>query len=163
MASPPRLPRGAAAAVPGRFSLLLLAEGEVFVSDARVACLEVPEAATPAGHGPRSDVGGRLRVCSESVVFEPDERALPLVRIEFAACTRVDAVSSADGTTLALSCTHLVRMREGGIDHPYLRASAGPDGDIEFVFSLVSRASRCNAQEVPLGVFQACTFCDLVT
>ena len=126
-----------------RFSLLLLAEGEVHVREVRVTCSRLPAEATPGEDAPRNDgVPGSLRVCSHSLLFEPDDRSLPVCRLEYAACTSVDPRAAADGRggTLALQCSSITRMREGGVDHPYRRRAArgGSEGGMEWEFAIDS-------------------------
>ncbi|GIM11970.1 hypothetical protein Vretimale_15405, partial [Volvox reticuliferus] len=75
---------GARAARVRRFSLLLLDEEEEYVQD------WVVTAAWPvdrvAGNWQRAPlVGGRVRLCTRSLFFEPDDVRIPIVRIPLAA------------------------------------------------------------------------------
>ena len=66
-----------------RFSLLLVDEGEYYFDDYAAVRHTV---ATFAGEAEHSEQPGRLRVCSHSVVFEPEDEAAPLVKIKFVSC-----------------------------------------------------------------------------
>jgi hypothetical protein len=66
--------RSQSRSVDGRFSLLLVDEGEYYF-DEHAALRQLGEDVQQAG---------RLRVLSHSVIFEPDEEAAPLVKLKFA-------------------------------------------------------------------------------
>lgn len=104
-----------------RFSLLLLDEGEDYICDWVGFC--VP----PAGKldvSPGSTVRGRLRLCSMSLMFDPDEQRLPILKFPFA---HIDALErDAAGEAVCLSSNHWMRLRENGVDAPYAHDRSGP-------------------------------------
>ena len=64
-----------------RFSLLLLEEGEDYVDD-WVAAVVWPAAVSGNWQGVPK-VPGRLRLCSKSIFFEPDDVRIPIARYDF--------------------------------------------------------------------------------
>ena len=76
-----------------RFSLLLLEEGEDYVADWETACQWPAGVAGNWAAQPR--LAGRLRLCSKSLFFEPEDTRVPIARCALAAhgclqpaCTR---------------------------------------------------------------------------
>ena len=69
------------AGVSPRFSLLLLDEGECYLGD------------YPGTHrfGDRDPTEGKLRICSHSIIFDPDDVRLPIVRIKYEKIEGLDA------------------------------------------------------------------------
>lgn len=65
-----------------RFSLLLLSEGEYYLED-HLAFRD---------HGDGFETPGRLRVCSHSLVFEPEDQQLPLSQYKFESVTEIKMV-----------------------------------------------------------------------
>ena len=61
-----------------RFSLLLLEEGEDYVADWEVACQWPAGVAGNWAAQPR--LAGRLRLCSKSLFFEPEDTRVPIAR-----------------------------------------------------------------------------------
>lgn len=62
-------------AVVQRFTLLLLDEGEDYILDYNAFC---ESSMLPAK--PKPGVRGKLRLCSKSVFFEPEDISIPLLR-----------------------------------------------------------------------------------
>jgi hypothetical protein len=69
------------AGVSPRFSLLLLDEGECYLGN------------YPGTHrfGDRDPTEGKLRICSHSIIFDPDDVRLPIVRIKYEKIEGLDA------------------------------------------------------------------------
>ena len=63
---------------PKRFSLLLLEEGEDYVDD-WVASVAWPPAVSGNWQS-LPKLPGRLRLCSKSIFFEPDDVRIPIIR-----------------------------------------------------------------------------------
>lgn len=61
-----------------RFSLLLLDEGELYVSDWVATARWPPGVAGNWQRAPR--LPGQLRLCTRSLFFEPDDPRVPIVR-----------------------------------------------------------------------------------
>jgi hypothetical protein len=103
-----------------RFSLLLLDDGEDYVCDWVGFCIP------PAGKldvSAGSSVRGRLRLCSMSLIFDPDEQRLPILKFPFAHVEALERDTS--GETVCLSSNHWLRLRENGVDAPYVHDRSG--------------------------------------
>ncbi|KAK9867241.1 hypothetical protein WJX84_011140 [Apatococcus fuscideae] len=96
-----------------RFSLLLLEEGEQYLHD-WTASAEWPEGFAKA-HA-KSTEAGRLRLCSKSIFFEPDQAKLPITRIPF---THVQELEFTDSKSFRIISTMLTTMRPNNLDVPY--------------------------------------------
>jgi factor associated with neutral sphingomyelinase activation len=80
-----------------RFSLLHLDEGEDYVSDFVGLC-KAPQGALPGvysgavgGGGINGKLRGRLRLLSRSLLFDPDDASVPLLKFPLAAVSRLDS------------------------------------------------------------------------
>ena len=102
----------------GRFTLLLLDDGEDYVDDWVVAAHWPPDVAAAGGAPPpTAPVPGRLRLASRSLVFDADDGRLPIIRLPFVAATSLEA--GPGGHSVQLSSTLAIRMKAGGVDAPY--------------------------------------------
>ena len=70
-----------------RFSLLLLEEGEDYVADWEAACQWPAGVAGNWAAQPR--LAGRLRLCSKSLFFEPEDTRVPIARCALVAHGRL--------------------------------------------------------------------------
>ena len=70
-----------------RFSLLLLEPGEIYFEDFKTVYHTRPEDRQPAVH---NEIPGRLKVCSKSVVFVPQNLMLPMLKFPLADCDEID-------------------------------------------------------------------------
>jgi len=70
-----------------RFSLLLLEPGEIYFEDFKVVYHVKPEDKVPAVH---NEVPGRLKVCSKSIVFVPQNLTLPMLKFPLPDCEAID-------------------------------------------------------------------------
>lgn len=96
--------------------------GEDYICDWVAFCMP-PPGKLDVGGG--AGVRGRLRLCSLSLVFDPDEQRLPILKFPFAkvdACDKDDALEGA----LCLTCSLWVRMKASGVDAPYVTDKSGP-------------------------------------
>jgi WD40 repeat protein len=117
----------ASSAKVSRFNLLQLETGEKFLTD--VAVVHTPP--SPAEHHPLPHVKGRLRICSASVVFEPAEQDLPLLRIPFSKVTCIDTVNETGwnsaasrgagghGARFRVQCSSLIALFANNKPGPY--------------------------------------------
>ena len=99
-----------------RFSLLLLEDGEFYVSECVVECTGFPSGLLK---GVMASVPGRLRgelrVCTKSLFFEPDDVRIPIVRLPFKCVEELHGGVS----TIELSTASYTTMKPGGRDEPY--------------------------------------------
>ncbi|KAK9869069.1 hypothetical protein WJX84_001880 [Apatococcus fuscideae] len=96
-----------------RFSLLLLEEGEQYLND-WTASASWPQGFLKATTSVAEP--GRLRLCSKSIFFEPDQIKLPIVRIPF---THVQELEFTDQKCFRIVSTMLSTMRPNNLDVPY--------------------------------------------
>lgn len=102
-----------------RFSLLLLEEGEEYEGD-WVGFLTPPEEYKYLKHTRGSNqaaVKGRIRLCSTSVVFDPDDIRVPILKFPFKDVQQLDPQTDPDGFTIATKT--VISMKENGLDAPY--------------------------------------------
>jgi factor associated with neutral sphingomyelinase activation len=89
--------RGGGGGAQHRFSLLHLDEGEDYVADfvglCKPPCGALPDIYSGAvgGGGVNGKLRGRLRLLSRSLVFDPDDVAVPLLKFPLVAVSRLDA------------------------------------------------------------------------
>jgi factor associated with neutral sphingomyelinase activation len=98
-----------------RFNLLLLTEGEYYFSDYSVVYF----AADSENHKEiiKRKVNGRLKVCSKSLLFEPQDVALPIVKYEFK-----DIIAIGEGPNseeFFIKTLSVIEMKENNIVAPY--------------------------------------------
>ncbi|CAK0760340.1 hypothetical protein CVIRNUC_002763 [Coccomyxa viridis] len=99
---------------PKRFSLLLLEEGEDYVDD-WVASVAWPPAVS--GNWQSSPkLPGRLRLCSKSIFFEPDDVRIPIVRLPMAQAQHMEPEGK---QSFAMTTSLVVKMRANMADAPY--------------------------------------------
>lgn len=71
-----------------RFSLLLLEPHEIYFEDFSV---ELTKEEPPK---PKQRSGGRLKICSKSLLFEPRSIRSPLIKIQLIHCSEIKELSS---------------------------------------------------------------------
>ena len=83
---------------------------------------------SPAGVGASPGLRGRVRLCSTSLVFDPDELRLPILKFPFAKVESLEREpgGGGDGGTACLVASAWVRMKENGVDAPYVHDRSGP-------------------------------------
>lgn len=91
-----------------RFSLLQLEHGELFLNDFSGDLVD--------GKGARS--GGRLRCCSRSLVFEPNDPRAPLLRFPLRRLERLG--SRGDGRAIAFECGLSWELFANSVPAPFL-------------------------------------------
>ena len=115
-----------------RFSLLLLDEGEEYEGDyvgfltPPDECKEVTSAAQSSSarsrqhskDGQGTTIKGRIRLCSVSVVFDPDEIRAPIIKFPLKDVQQLEPETNPDGFVLAT--TSFICMKENGLDSPYV-------------------------------------------
>lgn len=96
-----------------RFSLLHLDEGEDYVGDFVGLCKaptgalpRAPESTAAHAHG---KLRGRIRLLSRSLVFDPDDLAVPMLKFHLAAVSRMDATGGIHAA-FELVCSRCARF-----------------------------------------------------
>ncbi|KAF5298434.1 hypothetical protein FQR65_LT01213 [Abscondita terminalis] len=105
----------------GRFSLLLLEPGEIYFEDFS-ACL-IPSDTTTKNYELNKQTG-RLRMCSKSLVFDPQDLTKPIVKIPLKDCTILEQYKGnakflSNKNVLSVCCKQYIEMLEGNIIAPY--------------------------------------------
>lgn len=77
-----------------RFSLLLLEPWEIYFEDLSVYLCTTEN----YGDFPKSgsEKLGRLKICSKSVVFEPKDIAMPLLKMQYDHCSSIEEIQISD-------------------------------------------------------------------
>jgi factor associated with neutral sphingomyelinase activation len=98
----------------GRFSLLLLDEGEYYVRDFVASC---SWPADVKGNWQRAvQLPGTVRLCTRSVFFDPDDVRVPIVRLPFSDLETLEGVGKKEVTIAARRWT---TMKANAVDAPY--------------------------------------------
>ena len=152
----------------GRFDLLLLEDGEFFLDDysAYMCKISPKDKLKTSRRGisngsndvlldlrrlASSRIKGRLKICTKSIMFEPDDISIPLTRYSFKDMTasppqiyargRDSSAQELGNDIFTVSCTRISEMREDGVHAPYVRREAngenGGNGSLESLFALV--------------------------
>ncbi|KAK4880232.1 hypothetical protein RN001_008378 [Aquatica leii] len=105
----------------GRFSLLLLEPGEIYFEDFS-ACL-IPSDTTTKNYESKKQVG-RLRMCSKSLVFDPQDLTKPIIKIPLKDCTILEQFKGNakflnNNNVLSVSSKQYIEMLEGNVIAPY--------------------------------------------
>lgn len=105
-----------------RFSLLLLEPNEIYFEDFFVNLIM---------EGPANDCivqdeqlsTGHLKMCSKSIVFDPKDLDLPLIRITYKNCSRIfiwpGKMNGKESNVLAISCNQYTEMLSKNVVAPY--------------------------------------------
>eukprot|EP00051_Salpingoeca_urceolata_P022257 m.358163 g.358163 ORF g.358163 m.358163 type:complete len:945 (-) comp19945_c1_seq18:166-3000(-) len=112
---------GRSAADTRRFSLLLLKPGEEYFEDFSVNFYQAGIADQQAI---QRQLRGRLKICSQSLVFDPQDLTKPLLKFPLKSCTavrrhQVPLMSPLKGDVLAIETTKYVKIREDNLIKPY--------------------------------------------
>lgn len=117
-----------------RFSYLLLEEGEFYIQDWMAVCrsglVGIIDSELQTSHHRR--LKGRLRLCSKSIFFEPDNLSLPIIMFPFNKVKRIEGgpepiMSPSPANSkwsrqqegFMLETFLFVKMKSGGLDMPY--------------------------------------------
>eukprot|EP00897_Mesotaenium_endlicherianum_P002258 jgi/Mesen1/205/ME1138815C07543 len=116
----------------GRFSLLLLEDGDFYLRDWLASCCPpVSQAASFPFSAPNERLRGRLRLCAKAVFFEPHDVRCPIIMYPLRSVQCIELHESAPGKDASLTLwdslhkgfvikTSLaVRMKANGADAPY--------------------------------------------
>ncbi|CAK4165563.1 unnamed protein product [Aphanomyces euteiches] len=108
-----------------RFSLLLLEDGEFFLDDFSVfkypdpvfQCLTFDACV-------QRKTQGRLKLCTRSIMFEPQDPMLPILKFPFRDMPISPGAEVFDEESgelyLSFDCNTMVEMKERNVDHPYV-------------------------------------------
>ena len=104
-----------------RFSLLHMDEGEDYVADHVGLCRPPPGAlpSSPALDRAHGKLRGIVRLLSKSLLFDPDERSIPMLKFPLRDVSRMDAKGGAHAA-FELACARVVHLRPNGEDVPYV-------------------------------------------
>ena len=89
-----------------RFTPLMMEEDESYVNDIAVEVTAMALAGNSAGSS--KQYAGRLRLCSSSLVLEPESMDLPMIRFAFKSVTNL-AVDSSSMVSFRSSCHSVLR------------------------------------------------------
>ncbi|EQC41942.1 hypothetical protein SDRG_00794 [Saprolegnia diclina VS20] len=128
--------------VQGRFNLLLLEDGEYFLDDFSVFRYPDPVfTCLTFHHCKQRKVQGRLKLCTRSLMFEPQDPILPILKFPFRDMALPPSGEIFEDETkqiyLSFECGLAVEMKERGLDHPYV-ARVLADSSVmssKFIFS----------------------------
>ena len=138
----------------GRFDLLLLEEGEYYLDDYSAVRCSLPllhtQSPQPGALGMCKQVRGRIKVCSRSLMFDPEDSSIPVSSYAFKTMKAMmptnfgragDQSSPELGSELfVITTTSVTNMREDGVHHPY-RNETSPtttaDGSFVLLFALL--------------------------
>lgn len=96
--------------IESRFSLLLLEPYEIYFDDF------FADMSTDS-----SDLDGKLKICSKSIVFEPKQIDKPLTKINYKDCLEIFGMKgqNCENKTLRIVTQHYVEMLDGNIISPF--------------------------------------------
>ena len=119
-----------------RFSNLLLDEGEEYEGD-YVAVLSTPKEYAELG----TELKGRLRICSMSIVFDPTNLAAPVMKFPLRDAASLIPASNQSGgkdrmERFTMTTTSFTSMKPNNLDVPY-KSYRHPRGGADWVFALV--------------------------
>ena len=118
----------------GRFSLLLLDEGEFYVKEFVATC-QWPSDVAGNWRAPSSTpIPGQLRLCTKSLFFEPDDIRIPIVRLPFQYLEQLEGIGRSD---LAVVALRWYKMKGNAADEPYVYEKGRSSG---WTFSLTYAA-----------------------
>ena len=136
----------------GRFNLLLLEYGELFFEDLAVFYYPVfPNHSTSFAQCDAVKLKGRLKLCSRSLIFEPNDERKPLYKFAFKAIDSVvepfhlrreeaDECRSSSGKLpsgfMTFTCTNYAEMKENNHVGPYRTVDNG-GASTRFLFAVV--------------------------
>jgi factor associated with neutral sphingomyelinase activation len=129
----------------GRFSPLLLEEGEEYVADWLASCAW--PAGVPGAWAGAPPLPGRLRLATRALFFEPDDARAPIVRLPLDALDALEGVGAAGVAALA---TRWARMRPGGADAPYA-FDRGPPATWRFELAYAALGDFMTLAQAALG------------
>lgn len=104
-----------------RFSLLLLEPGEIYFEDFSANLL--PSDPSSVDVDDRKS-RGRIKVCSKSLVFDPQDTSLPLIKFPFHQCEKISEHSHAlfaknTVNVIAVQCKQIIEMKADNIIGPF--------------------------------------------
>jgi factor associated with neutral sphingomyelinase activation len=106
-----------------RFNLLLLSENEHYFSD--YAAIFYPNCATDS-ESIAKQIKGRLKVCSRSIFFDPEDSSFPIIRYDYKDVAEVEPLRVGvihqmnNGETFYVKTSKMVQMKENNMIGPYV-------------------------------------------
>lgn len=109
-----------------RFSLLLLEPNEIYFEDFSVNLICNEDAINDASQWRNVDdqpINGHLKMCSKSIVFDPKNVALPIIKIAYKNCDKISIWPGKwdknETNVLAISCSQYAEMLPKNVVAPY--------------------------------------------
>lgn len=109
-----------------RFSLLLLEPNEIYFEDFSVNLIFGEDANNDDGQWQSTDdqpINGHLKMCSKSIVFDPKNVALPIIKIAYKNCDKISIWpgkwDTNETNVLAISCSQYTEMLPKNVVAPY--------------------------------------------
>ncbi|XP_071957305.1 protein FAN-like [Antedon mediterranea] len=104
-----------------RFSLLLLEPGEIYLEDYSVYYYRND---LPENEAIQRKVRGRLKVCSKSIVFTPQDARFPIVKFILRNCERItrwsgNLLSKLGNNVVSIEAKQTVEMKQDDVIGPY--------------------------------------------
>ena len=159
-----------------RFSNLLLEYGERQLQDWAVVASSSLGTLSSTDHGPPSTcmgrIDGRLKLCSNSIVFEPNDWSRGIIRLPFQKVTSLPTlqVDQADQTVVIKCSRHLV-MKVHNVIAPYDNYELATVFKFTFLHStpqrflelthLLLQQSPCKSLTPPDRPFDPCNLCNV--
>ncbi|XP_077982163.1 protein FAN-like isoform X3 [Glandiceps talaboti] len=119
-----------------RFSLLLLEPGEIYFEDFSVFYYPV---GLPEHEAIKRKIRGRLKTCSKSIVFDPQNACHPMMKFPLRDCIKIEELNVSllskfdnHGNIIMIECKQIVEMKEDNMIAPY-KYRKQPD---KYLFSL---------------------------
>ncbi len=106
-------------ATPNRFSLIHLNFGEIYIED--FAINYYPESRRE-DEMKANKQQGRLKLCSETLVFVPQDSFLPVIKIPYKFCSKLEKWKSDEfklSQTIYINCSQVVQLLENNVIGPY--------------------------------------------
>lgn len=105
-----------------RFSLLLLEPNEIYFEDFLVNLITEAPCDDIIVPDEQRHIG-RLKMCSKSIVFDPKDFDLPMIKITYKNCSRIfiwpGKINGKESNVLAVSCNQYTEMLSKNIVAPY--------------------------------------------
>ena len=123
-----------------RFSELLLEHGEKHLQDWAVIA-STPSSSSSFNNNSNNNsnyqmkqLEGRLRLCSQSLVFEPRHSSRGIIRLPFKYMNSCPSISTMDSSTITLRSDRLFIMKINNVVAPHTQIQDGSNTEFRFTF-----------------------------
>ncbi len=97
--------------------------------------LRQPTSSSSSGAGSAYRSKGRLRLCTHSVIFEPDALQEPIVKLPLKSVTSLGLAEKSVHKTCVLSTSKSIRLKTGGRDEPYNISRGAEDWEFSLPYA----------------------------